>query len=258
MLGLGFGVGILVLIGIALFTLLVNTCALWLATKLLKFKKQDFKTALIVVMIYFVMLLLAFSIFFISALISNLLGITLLLIAVVVSIVIFIFIIKHFYEVGWKDAILAWLVVLGIGVVIQVLMYIILIPGVVLWQLGIFAPPAHKPLGCSGFSQVRPFDCELSNNTLSLALTNAAGVKLKIPQGGVSASIDTITCSNPSFEKDNFRVGELVEVDLTCDDLSTKYKPGDHYKAEITIMYENIISGIEHRSIGTCTGYVES
>lgn len=97
-------------------------------------------------------------------------------------------------------------------------MYILLIPGVVLWQMGIFAP---KPPGCSGFSQVKPVDCRLSGNTLSLALINVAEVELSISQGGVSAKIDAITCSNPLSKKDN------------------------------------VVSGIEHRSIGICTGYVE-
>ncbi len=117
----GLELGILLIFTI--ITLLINSIALWLATKLLKFKKKDFRTALTVVAITFVI--------FIPSLIISYnytgLGVStydILVISIIIfvslpgSFLIFPPLIMLFYGVRVKEARLAWSIVLGVFVAI--------------------------------------------------------------------------------------------------------------------------------------------
>ena len=140
--------------------------------------------------------------------------------------------------------------------------------GLILWQMGIFKITPSQP-GYSGFSQVRPLDWALySNGTLSLVLVNEAGTRVNISQHGVIASIfgDACCCSTPPCmlpacppaSTVTLRAGETTKVDVDCSNVvsSRHIIAGEYYRAKINISYRNLVSGMDHRSIGECWGTV--
>ena len=128
---------------------------------------------------------------------------------------------------------------------------IILVVGLVLWQMGIFNRISTPP-NCVGFSQITPLDWKASGNELTLLLTNEAGTKLNLT--GVSASVFGTPCNTNSTTAD-LRPGQSRMVVLSgCGGLPNT---GEYYRANITIVYRHTTSGITHNSIGTCWGDVE-
>jgi len=137
------------------------------------------------------------------------------------------------------------------------MLIIIAIVGVVLYQYGIFTPPPTPP-GSTGFSQAKPIDCKASvqnSGNLTLTLINDAGTKIRITS--VNATIfDNAVCIWGPGSRD-MRAGEVYQLSMApC--LSTGSPgSGEHYKAEITIVYQNVASGIDHNSVGECHGTLE-
>lgn len=130
---------------------------------------------------------------------------------------------------------------------------IVMIVGVVLWQMGAFTPPSASR-GCRGFSQITVLDWKASaaSNSLQLTLTNEAGTKLRLDS--VMGGIDGKTCNSvsPGVE---LRPGRTYQANLTCE--ISNYKLGEYYQANITIVYYNIGSDIVHSSVGKCWGGIE-
>jgi uncharacterized protein (UPF0333 family) len=137
------------------------------------------------------------------------------------------------------------------------MLIIIAIVGVVLYQYGVFTPPATPP-GCTGFSQAKPIDWKMStasNGNLTLTLINDAGTKIRITS--VNATIfNNAVC--PWAGSQEMRAGDVFQLSMTPPCLSTGSPgSGEYYKADITIVYQNVASGIEHNSVGECHGSLE-
>jgi len=128
---------------------------------------------------------------------------------------------------------------------------VILIVGVVLWQMGFFNPPSTGH-GCSGFSHIVPLDTKLTGSTkqLKIFISNEAGARLDV--NGISATIGSDSCSGTA--PGVMRPGRTNEVNLTC---GSTYTTGDYYRANIRIDYINMVSGVTHKSSGDCWGTVE-
>jgi len=126
---------------------------------------------------------------------------------------------------------------------------IILVVGLVLWQMGFFNPPATGH-GCSGFSHIVPLDTKLSGNKLTIIISNEAGARLDVKN--VSATIGSETKTGTFSGV--MRPGRTEEVNIT---FSSAFTTGDYYRANIVIEYENVVSGISHKSSGDCWGTVE-
>lgn len=126
---------------------------------------------------------------------------------------------------------------------------IILVVGLVLWQMGFFNPPATGH-GCSGFSHIVPLDTKLSGNKLTIIISNEAGTRLDVDR--ITATIG----SDSAFTILNreMRPGRTEEVNIT---FGSAFTTGDYYRANIVIEYENVVSGISHKSSGDCWGTVE-
>lgn len=133
---------------------------------------------------------------------------------------------------------------------------VVMIVGIVLWQMGAFDPP--KPSReCRGFSQMTVLDWKASAATdnLELVLQNEAGTKLELDN--VRATID----SNPPCTP---LLGLAAEIRPGRTDKRTLancgiagYKLGASYQADITIEYFNVGSTIAHKSVGKCWGMIE-
>jgi len=138
------------------------------------------------------------------------------------------------------------------------MLIIIAIVGVVLYQYGVFAPPATPP-GCTGFSQAKPIDQKASaanQGNLTLTLLNDAGTKITITK--VNATIfNNPLCTTGAISQD-MRAGEVIQLNMApCIGSSGSPGAGDYYKADIIIVYTNVASGIDHNSVGECHGTLE-
>ena len=127
---------------------------------------------------------------------------------------------------------------------------------IVLWQMGAFTPPT-TPQGCTGFSQLFPTDQKASSveSNVTMTLLNDAGVKVRLTE--VNITMGTVKCHWPptlGFYKD-LQAGEnyLVGFPATC----TPPTKGTYYRADTTIVYQNLASNINHNSVGECHGSVE-
>jgi len=137
---------------------------------------------------------------------------------------------------------------------------LILVVGMVLWQMGAFTPPSTPP-GCRGFSSITVLDHSASYDAdkMYVVITNEAGTKLTIAQNGIRMNVADAACSStgaPGAEMDNFRPGQSVMVNLTCD-IQSNYGRGEYYRAHINITYTNPSSGMSHKSAGQCWGSIE-
>jgi len=122
-----------------LLTIVLNVFALQLATRLLEFKKHDFKTALVAAVVN---LLIVIGILLFVVLVSYIgyvsIGMVLFMGGLISDIPLFIYLIKRFYGLDWRGAFLVWVLTVGIIMVVQFLMSLVVIPIVVMWQLGVF------------------------------------------------------------------------------------------------------------------------
>ncbi len=132
---------------------------------------------------------------------------------------------------------------------------IVMIVGIVLWQMGAFTPPSASK-GCRGFSQITVLDwkASASDDKLQLTLTNEAGTKLRLDN--VMGGIDSKPCNSLLNLNTEIRPGRTYQADLTPCGISS-YKLGEYYRANITIEYYNVGSNILHRSVGICWGGIE-
>ena len=131
---------------------------------------------------------------------------------------------------------------------------IVMIVGVVLWQMGAFTPPTASR-GCRGFSQITVLDWKASaaSDLLQMTLSNDAGTKLRLDS--VKAGINGNGC-NPVSPGVELRPGRTYQANLTPCGISGSAL-GEYYQANITIVYRNIGSEIDHNSAGKCWGGFE-
>ncbi|MFZ2455753.1 MAG: hypothetical protein WAX07_04695 [Candidatus Altiarchaeia archaeon] len=132
------------------------------------------------------------------------------------------------------------------------MLLIISVVAVVLWQMGIL--DRTVPHGTIGFSQMKPLDWKASNSerTLTLTLTNDAGTKITLQD--VNVTTFTNTCSVNGLNQELSAAEALQVIVPDCD----FPEPGEYYKAEIIIVYQNVASAIDHNSVGECHGPVEA
>lgn len=137
---------------------------------------------------------------------------------------------------------------------------LILVVGMVLWQMGAFTPPSPPP-GCRGFSSVTVLDHSASydGDKMYLVITNEAGTQLTIAQNGVVMGMADAGCSAigaPNANIDPFRPGQAAKVNVTCG-IQANYGRGEYYRTHINITYTNPSSGMTHKSAGECWGSIE-
>jgi hypothetical protein len=164
-LGSAFLLAFVVLL-LSLMYVVMSSVFLWAASKKLKFKKQDFRTAFRTVVAYTIV-----SLILSLALILSFLGIGLpaLLLAVPVSLLsmfVHLYIIRRFYDVGWKNTLLTFLLVHAGIIVVGYVVYLIVLAVVAV--LGVFLAPigvlftipvlgGDYATNITGFYKMQPF-----------------------------------------------------------------------------------------------------
>ena len=126
---------------------------------------------------------------------------------------------------------------------------------VALWQMDVFKTPAPPP-GCTGFEQVRPIDCKADNSgMIELVLTNEAGARVELTAVNAEVFGEPCTIPFPTPPNPPLRAGQTIKLNVSgC----TFNGVGEYYKADITIAYHNVVSEMDHNSVGECHGSVEA
>jgi hypothetical protein len=262
LIGLGFLAGLLV------FGILASAVLLWIATKLLKFPDSGFVNALKTTVAYS---LISLVISFVT-LLPSLVGLGFLstimgFLAIPVYLVVFAGLIESFYGVGWGKAFLAVLIVLGIEIMI---LAVFIVP-VVLWQLGIFNPPATTV--SRGWMMLQPLSPSVaygsSGQSFTASFNNVVGTRINITRVEVKESLSSskgTPCSAsvngktvPGQNQGGATVSPGASFEITAECPGAGRQRGDPYEMSFTIRYDTIIGGIvtPHTEIGVIRGSAE-
>jgi len=135
---------------------------------------------------------------------------------------------------------------------------VVMIVGVVLWQLGVFGGAGGGVNRGTGFTTIKPFDrsifLDATNNNLSATFTNAAGTPVTI------TSITTTGCTSPLLDgaavaNKNLAGGDTTRFSCTTSGISA----GDTFTVTLDIVYTESVAGttLTHTDSGRLTGTAE-
>ena len=272
---------ILLVIGFVAFAInvLLEAAFLWGASKILKLRKQDFRTALSTAFIYNVLSILFIIICFVPVFIAPALGssaialmplitLGLLLLACLASIVLFVYLIKRCYEVDWKNAILAFILVFVLELVLSILLALpLMIFGTVLWQLGIFSAGSSGSTVTTGFTKLQPLNHAISykeNGDFNTAFMNAAGISIQLTSVSLTEAVSSKSCGSitvngqpltSASDKVTLSAGDALTVSAKC---PVKGK-GDTYQVSVNVEYNAVVGGLttSHTEKGFVQGPVK-
>jgi hypothetical protein len=126
---------------------------------------------------------------------------------------------------------------------------VVVIVGVVLWQMGIFSPSGGAAPGMSGFGNVRPNEYSCSGGIVSAVVVNAAGQMIyNLEMNGEDVCGDN-----------NLSAGKTTICTSTTGVLGCSGVPaGSRYEAEINFTYNSgTPDGLARTSAGTIWGPAE-
>jgi hypothetical protein len=136
---------------------------------------------------------------------------------------------------------------------------VVLIAGIVMWQMGFLNPGGTITPDKRGFSQVTPMDWSMSQaGLLTVVLQNNAGAIVNI--NGAAAQVvmggkDDRSCDAPTpSTQTGFRPGARMTLTFSNCKLSDGLKMGEYYRINMTIDYQNPSSMLEHKSNGIIWG----
>jgi hypothetical protein len=140
---------------------------------------------------------------------------------------------------------------------------VVLVAGVVLWQLGFLDMGSNVTPDKRGFSQVTPLDWGMgTDSNLRVVIQNNAGTIVSIKDTGTDAYViiggtGSGLCSGakilPFVTSGDIRPGATTNITFTSCPLSST-KVGVYYKVNMTIAYVNPASGLSHKSNGVLWG----
>lgn len=139
---------------------------------------------------------------------------------------------------------------------------IILIALVLMWQLGFLEQMRNVTPGKHGFTQIMPFDWAMaSDGTFEVSVRNDAGTLVMIDSSYTDAYMlvggsGECFASVPQALVDGMRPASSGTVAYYGCALVNGIKPGDYYRVNVTIAYNDPGSGLPHRSNGILFGPV--
>ncbi|MFC2162399.1 hypothetical protein ACFLRF_01845 [Candidatus Altiarchaeota archaeon] len=136
---------------------------------------------------------------------------------------------------------------------------VILVVGVVIWQMGILEIGKQYTPGKRGFSQIKPLDWKLqSNGDLTIVLTNEGGTILNLSRiDGIIVAGGSGECTNNVLiaTGERMRPASIYKADITGCTINEAI--GEYYRVNVTIRYNNPASGLPHVSNGIIWGPLE-
>ncbi|MFH1056148.1 MAG: hypothetical protein V1744_08655 [Candidatus Altiarchaeota archaeon] len=138
---------------------------------------------------------------------------------------------------------------------------VILVVGVVVWQLGFLELGRNVTPDKRGFSQVTPLDWGMSQTgVLSVVVQNNAGTLVDLDASGTIAKVTVGFSGDGSCDPlvgsipPGFRPGATTTITFTGCKLASNAEIGNYYKVDLTIAYANPASGLDHASNGVIWG----
>jgi hypothetical protein len=138
---------------------------------------------------------------------------------------------------------------------------VVLVAGVLLWQLGFLEMSKNIQPDKRGFSQVVPIDWVLqTGGTLTMVLQNNAGtiITLQDAAAGTGANLisgGTGACTFGGLPPDpNMRPGSTQSITFTGCPVEAALTTGEYFRVNVTISYANPSSGLDHKSNGVVWG----
>lgn len=132
---------------------------------------------------------------------------------------------------------------------------VVIIVGVVLWQMGIFNPSGGTAPGMSGFGSIRPNEwaCNAGTNAVNLVVVNTVG------QGITLDDTTTTLCglaANTTVAAGDTVVCTIDSADIAADTDCETVDAGSRYEATVSLGYTTG-SGLARTSTGTVWGAAE-
>ncbi len=127
---------------------------------------------------------------------------------------------------------------------------VVIIVGVVLWQMGIFNPSGAAAPGSSGFGSVRPQDwaCSSADGTVDAQWVNGAGQKITVsPPSGGCVYDGTTYASGTDF---NVSANGRFTCDHGATSGCTGLSAGDRFESTVTLTWTPASGGISHTESG--------
>ena len=136
---------------------------------------------------------------------------------------------------------------------------VVLIAGILLWQMGFLQLSQDVTPDKRGFSQVTPLDWSLTPaGQLTVVIQNNAGTIVQLSTGTsaymVIGGSGGCTLASPTLPVDNFRPGATQKFVFNGCPFDATNKVGTYYRVNMTINYNNPASGLPHRSNGVIWG----
>ena len=140
--------------------------------------------------------------------------------------------------------------------VLFTLVMMVLIVGIVLWQLGIFNLDGTSKTSI-GFGAVKPLSWAV-NDDGSAVITMTSGEGAKITLTGCSMSMQGSDCGNCIIGNTEISPGREFQITVEPGSICEGY-PGDSYSADVSISYDKRIGTVteSHESTGTIRGPYE-
>jgi hypothetical protein len=118
---------------------------------------------------------------------------------------------------------------------------VVIIVGVVLWQMGIFNPSGAAAPGMSGFTTVKPNEWSCKAGVLNVAVVNAAGQQ-----------VSNLTATGGSCTNATLSAGSTTTCTATCPVIAA----GSRYEATLSLTYATE-TGLTRSSTGKVWGPAE-
>jgi hypothetical protein len=122
---------------------------------------------------------------------------------------------------------------------------VVIIVGVVLWQMGIFNPSGGTAPGFSGFGSVRPKDwsCSVSNDETRIQYVNAAGESINVTatSGDCLDPTGTIVANGNTFKAgaNSVFVCEYMHGQSDISDGCRGLNPGDRFESRVKLTWRS-------------------
>lgn len=125
-----------------------------------------------------------------------------------------------------------------------------------LWQMQVFQPFGGKK-GYVGFSQIVPEDWVVGSGKTYLSLINQGEAPLTIDRNEINVTIGVIDCNLAPATAKTLEPQEMWIVEVSCPQLSTRFKVGDYFEGDVSLDYNNLASDRDHKSVGKIYGHIE-
>ena len=262
---------LLLVLGILAIVFLIDAAMLYVAAHILKFKETGFRKALLVTganwSVSLLITMIAATAYLYFAMEGGEALSTLSLVSLILSFAAFIYLIKHFYNQDWNDTILAFLIVIGVQVLVTVLFSFVLLAPMIFWQLGGITDPGlqtteETTLGPSGWEKILPVAPTVTyneNGVFELTYVNAVSRPMTIENVMITDTNTSRTCTNIKikgidYSQEMIPAGGALELTAKCPEKN----PGETYELDVKIDYRAVIGRVNtrDREEGTITGIV--